>query len=113
VFAGEVDDARLVELYAGACAVVFPPLDEDYGYVALEAFLAHKPVITTRDAGGPLEFVEDGASGIVADPTGESIGAAISRLSADRGLARRMGDAGFERARKISWEGVVEELVGG
>ena len=40
-------------------AVVFPPLDEDYGYVTLEAFLSHKPVVTTDDAGGPNEFVTE------------------------------------------------------
>ena len=49
-FTGDIDDRQLVDLYANALAVVFPPLDEDYGYVTLEAFLAHKPVVTTTDA---------------------------------------------------------------
>ena len=40
-----------------ALGVIFPPLDEDYGYVTLEAMLAAKPVITCTDSGGPLEFV--------------------------------------------------------
>jgi glycosyltransferase involved in cell wall biosynthesis len=57
---GPITERQLIDLYAGALAVVFPPFDEDYGYVTLEAFLARKPVITTTDAGGPLEFVEDG-----------------------------------------------------
>jgi glycosyltransferase involved in cell wall biosynthesis len=35
-----------------ALAVVYPPIDEDYGYVTLEAFLA-LTVVTTTDAGGP------------------------------------------------------------
>ena len=98
--------------YAGALAVVYPPFDEDYGYVTLEAFLARKPVVTTTDAGGPLEFVEDGVNGLVAEPTAESIAAAIARLAADRSLARRLGEAGFERARQITWDGVVDRLVG-
>jgi glycosyltransferase involved in cell wall biosynthesis len=110
-FTGAVDDQRLVDLYANALAVVFPPLDEDYGYVTLEAFLSRKPVVTTTDAGGPLEFVEDSITGIVADPTAESIAHAIARLAADRPLARRLGDAGFETARRITWDGVVERLV--
>src|SRR6185436_2509396 len=63
---GAVDEATLVDLYAGARAVVFPPFDEDYGLVTLEAFLAHKPVVTTTDAGGPLEFVTNGVNGLVA-----------------------------------------------
>ena len=111
-FLGIVDDRQLVELYAGALAVIYPPLDEDYGYVTLEAFLARKPVVTTTDAGGPLEFVVDEVNGLVADPAPEAIAAAIARLAADRPLARRLGEAGFERARTITWEGVVDRLVG-
>ena len=111
-WAGGVDEQQLVDLYAGALGVVFPPYDEDYGYVTLEAFLARKPVVTTTDAGGPLEFVEDGVTGWVTDPRPEAIGAAISRLAADRHLAASLGDAGYTLVRSITWEGVVERLVG-
>ena len=111
-FTGDIDDPQLIDLYANALAVIFPPFDEDYGYVTLEAFLARKPVVTTTDAGGPLEFVDDGTTGIVAEPAPEPLAAAIARLAADRSLARRLGDAGFERASEITWDGVVERLVG-
>ena len=111
-WAGRVDEQRLVDLYAGALAIVFPPFDEDYGYITLEAFLSRKPVITTTDAGGPLEFVDDGVTGVVTAPEPAAIGAAISRLHADRRLAASLGDAGYDRARAISWDGVVERLVG-
>jgi glycosyltransferase involved in cell wall biosynthesis len=111
-FAGEVDDERLIDLYANASAVIFPPFDEDYGYVTLEAFLSRKPVITTTDAGGPLEFVDHEVTGLVVDPTPESLASAMARLSTDRSAGRRLGDAGFERARTITWMGVVERLVG-
>jgi len=111
VFTGPIDDGQLVRLYAGALAVVFPPFDEDYGYVTLEAFLARKPVVTTTDAGGPLEFVEDGVTGLIAEPEAAAIGAAIARLAADAALARSLGDAGFERARAITWDGVVDRLM--
>ncbi len=111
-FTGAIPDGQLVDLYAGALAVVFPPYDEDYGYITLEAFLSRKPVVTTTDAGGPLEFVEDGVTGLVTAPEPEPIGAAITRLAADRRLAAALGDAGCERARSITWDGVVERLVG-
>ena len=61
---------------------------------------------------GPLEFVEDGVTGWVTEPQSEAIGAAISHLAADRPLARSLGDAGYARARSITWDGVVERLVG-
>jgi glycosyltransferase involved in cell wall biosynthesis len=110
-FAGAVDERTLIALYAGALAVVFPPYDEDYGYITLEALLSRKPVITTTDAGGPLEFVEDGVTGLVADPSPEALGAAICRLDADRRLAQGLGDAGYDRARAITWDGVVDTLL--
>jgi len=110
-FTGRIADDELATLYAGALAVIFPPFDEDYGYVTLEAFLAGKPVITTTDAGGPLEFVEDGVTGIVAEPTAESLGAAMSRLADDRRRAIALGAAGFERVRHISWDHVVDRLM--
>lgn len=111
-FAGSVDDDRLIELYGGALATVYAPFDEDYGYVTLESFLSRKPVITARDSGGTLEFVEDGVNGFVCDQSPEAIGAAINRLARDRTLAARLGDAGFERASHVTWNGVVEKLVG-
>jgi glycosyltransferase involved in cell wall biosynthesis len=109
---GHVDGNDLVSLYAGALAVIYAPYDEDYGYVTLEAFLSSKPVVTCSDSGGTLEFVVDGENGFVCAPEPESIGAAIATLAADRPLAGRLGTAGLGRARQITWDGVVERLVG-
>jgi glycosyltransferase involved in cell wall biosynthesis len=112
-FLGEVGDDDIVDLYAGALGVVFAPFDEDYGYVTLEAFLAGKPVITATDAGGPNEFVIDGVNGFVTPPEAGAIGQAIATLHGDRARAARLGEAGYERARTITWDGVIERLVGG
>ena len=109
-FLGAVDDSQLVELYAGALAVLYAPYDEDYGYITLEAFLARKPVITADDSGGTLEFVRDRINGLICEPTAEAIGDAVNLLSSDRRLAGEYGGAGFERARAISWDGVIEKL---
>jgi glycosyltransferase involved in cell wall biosynthesis len=111
-FAGTVGEPGLVDFYKGALAVVYSPFDEDYGYVTLESFLSHKPVITTIDAGGPLEFVEHETHGLVCEPAHQAIAAAINRLASDRRLAARYGDAGYERARLVTWDGVIEALVG-
>jgi len=109
---GPIDEPQLIELYAGALGVVFPPFDEDYGYVTLEAFLSRKPVVTTTDAGGPLEFVEDGINGFVTAPAPEAIGAAMTALHVDRTRARALGDAGYDRVRSITWDAAIERLVG-
>ena len=91
--------------------MIYPPFDEDFGYVTLEAFLASKPVITCRDSGGPTEFVVDGENGFVCEPAAEAIGAALAGLAGDRGRAAALGEAGREVARRITWDGVVEKLV--
>lgn len=109
--AGRVADTELLELLAGARGLVFTPFDEDYGYVTLEAFLARKPVITTTDAGGPLEFVEHDGNGLVVAPTPDAIAAAMARLRDEPSTAARLGDAGHAIARAITWDGVVDRLL--
>jgi len=111
-FRGEVSDDEVLELYAGALGVIFPPYDEDFGYVTLEAFLAGKPVVTTTDAGGPNEFVIDGVNGRVTAPDPEAIGAAMRDLHLHRDRAQAYGAAGYERARGVTWSGVIEHLIG-
>jgi glycosyltransferase involved in cell wall biosynthesis len=111
-FAGAVTDEALLALYAGALGIYFAPFDEDYGYVTLEAFLAHKPVVTAHDSGGTLEFVVDGVNGMVCDPRPDTVADAFSRLASNRAGAAALGEAGFERARQITWDGVIEKLVG-
>jgi glycosyltransferase involved in cell wall biosynthesis len=110
-FLGAVDDETLIELYAGALGVLFVPYDEDFGYVTLEAFLSRKPVITAVDAGGPTEFVVDAVNGFVRAPDPDALADGIARLDADRARAAALGDAGYDRARLITWDGVVEALV--
>jgi glycosyltransferase involved in cell wall biosynthesis len=112
VFAGAASGDGLIDLYADALAVVYVPFDEDYGYVTLEAFHAEKAVITASDSGGTLEFVIDGENGFVCDPSPEAIGQAIARLVHGPGLAVRCGRAGLARARTVTWDGVVEQLLG-
>lgn len=110
-FAGPVHEEALADLYRGALVTINAPYDEDYGYVTLESFLAHKPVITAHDSGGPLEFVDDQTNGFVTDPSAEAIAAAVNRLAADRSRAANLGSAGYERARVVTWDGVIEKLV--
>lgn len=112
-FAGRLPDEQLYDRYLNALGVYYGPFDEDYGYVTLEGFAAHRPVVTLTDSGGPLEFVEDGQTGLVAEPDPRSIADAFDRLYADRGRARRLGEAGNERLRGTvpGWADVVARLL--
>ena len=110
---GAVGDEQKRDLYARALAVVFPPLDEDYGYITLEAMLSSKAVITTTDAGGPLEFVRGGSSGLVVEPTPEALATAMDTLWENRAQAARWGKASREQYddMKISWHNVIHRLL--
>ncbi len=110
---GRVSEKEKLRLYANCLAVVYPPFDEDYGYITLEAMLSSKPVVTCTDSGGPLEFVVEGETGLVAVPEPEPLGAALARLWENRNTAAAMGRAGRANylARNITWPAVVEVLV--
>lgn len=108
---GFVPDDDVIQLYAGALGVCFPPMDEDYGYITLESFLSKKPIVTCHDSGGVLEFARDQESAFVVDPAPEQIGACFQRLYENKTLARRMGEAGFETVKDVSWDHVIDELT--
>jgi glycosyltransferase involved in cell wall biosynthesis len=113
VLEGRVPDERLIELYTGALAVLYPPYDEDFGYVTLEGMAARRPVVATTDSGGPLEFVRDGENGLVVPPKARAIAAAFDRLATDSTLPPAMGAAGRAtvRERVPEWPEVVGRLL--
>ncbi|MBB3142874.1 glycosyltransferase family 4 protein [Halomonas organivorans] len=110
---GHISEAEKLTLYAHARAIAFPPFDEDYGYVTLEAMLAAKPLITCTDSGGPLAFVHPGETGWVAEPTPGSLAMALDdawqkpRRAAEMGQAARQVYADHD----IGWERVVATLL--
>jgi len=111
-FLGFVSDEDVVELYSGCFAVALTPHDEDYGFTTLEAFFAGKPVVTTDDAGGVLEWVRDGETGFVTAPEPEQLAAKIDRLADDRALCERLGMAGRERVvAEVSWPLAIAALT--
>jgi len=111
VLKGFLPEDELLDLYAGAFAVLYAPLDEDYGYVTVEAFLSGKPVVTCKDSGGTLEFVEHGLNGLVVEPRAEAIAEAVASLYANRGRAREMGEQGQPKVNGIGWDHVIDELT--
>jgi glycosyltransferase involved in cell wall biosynthesis len=109
----EISEAEKLSRYARAIGVIYPPLDEDYGYVTLEAMLSSKPVITCQDSGGTLEFVDDHVTGYVTEPTAIALAAAMDTLWDDRALAQQLGKMGRDRyaSMNISWNNVVQQLL--
>ncbi|HWN21114.1 MAG TPA: glycosyltransferase, partial [Gaiellaceae bacterium] len=110
-FTGRIDEAELASLYARCLAVYYAPVDEDFGMVPYEAFLSGKPVLTTTDAGGPLEIVTDGRTGRVTAPEPGALAAAAGFLSANPAEAESYGRAGRELAAKVTWDGCIDRLL--
>jgi glycosyltransferase involved in cell wall biosynthesis len=111
-FAGRLPDAEIVRLYNTCRAVVYAPIDEDYGYATLEGMLAGKPVLTAADSGGTLGFVEEGATGAVRPPDPAAFATVLDAWDADEETCRKLGDAAQARVQHITWEAVVRRLVG-
>ena len=105
--------SRLRALYSEARAVIFPPVDEDYGFVTAEAMLSGRPVITCTDSGGPVELVRDQINGLIVPPEAEALAAGMELLWADAALARRWGEAGtsFYQSLDITWDRVAEGVL--
>ena len=110
-FTGRIEGSELASLYARCLAVYYAPMDEDFGMVPFEAFLSHKPVLTTSDAGGPLEIVTDGRTGLVTSPDAAALAAAAGRLRANPSDAQEYGHAGHELAARVTWDSCIERLL--
>jgi glycosyltransferase involved in cell wall biosynthesis len=101
-FTGRVDDRTLVALLHGARALVNPAFYEGFGLTPLEAMSAGTAVIASN-AGSLPEVVGD--AGLLVEPTDVDAWAdAIARLMDDDDLARRLADAGRQRAATYTWE---------
>ena len=109
---GRLTEAELLGHLARCRAVCFAPIEEDYGFVTVEAFASGKPVITCHDSGGPAELVRDGVTGLLAVPTAAGMAAAIRRLMDDAAGAERMGTAARELVAKLNWPDTVRQLTG-
>ena len=110
---GHVDTQELVSLYSNSLGVFFAPINEDYGFVTLEAMQSAKPVITCKDSGGPLEFVIDGETGYIVDPVPEQVAEKIDALYRDRNEAKNIGMNAYDTYNKmgLSWDNVANKLL--
>ena len=79
--------------------------------VPYEAFLAEKPVVTTTDAGGPLEVVGDRKTGLVCEPTATAVAQAFVWLRDHPNQTREWGRAGQRAAEQLTWDAAIDRLL--
>lgn len=128
VFLGRVAQADLPLLYSMADLFVMVSRErpdqsdvEGFGIVFLEASACGTPVVGGR-SGGIEDAVVDDITGLLVDPVDAvQLARAIDLILSDRGLARRLGEAGMRRAvSEFSWSrhgkeiaAILEEIVQG
>jgi glycosyltransferase involved in cell wall biosynthesis len=110
-FVGRADGETLAGLYARCRAVFYAPVDEDYGMVPYEAFLSEKPVVTTTDAGGPLDAVVNRRTGLVCEPRASEVAAACAWLRDHDDETQAWGRAGREVAERLTWDAAIDRLL--
>jgi glycosyltransferase involved in cell wall biosynthesis len=90
-----------------------PSHREPCALVYIEAALAEKPIVACR-AGGAPESIADRETGLLVPPRdATALAEAILELADNRQLARRMGQAGRERALELfSWDRYIATLEG-
>lgn len=93
-----IADEKLKRLFSRATAVLYPPMNEDYGLTPLQAMASGKPVIAVNE-GGPRETVVDGKTGFLVNDEREM--AAKMRFIAEHpSAAEEIGRAGTARVKE-------------
>ena len=111
-FTGYVDDATLAGLYRRAAVAVFPSLYEPFGIVALEA-MALGATVVVSDTGGLAEIVEDGVTGLRAEPgNAQALAEAITGLFTDEPRRRRLAVGAYHRVKQhYAWPGIARDTM--
>lgn len=110
LFPGFVDDDDLPALYSAADVLAFPSIYEGFGLPILEAMACGTPVVTSVTSSLP-ELAGDAA--LLVEPTDvDAIAATLRRLLQEADLRRKLVAAGFDQARKFTWEKAAVQLLG-
>jgi glycosyltransferase involved in cell wall biosynthesis len=110
-FTGQRTDVARI-LRAVDVVVVPSRLPEPFGTIQIEAMAAGKPLVSTA-AGGNVEVVEHGRTGLLVPPGDPyAIAAAVCSLLGQPQLRRRMGEAGRTRvSERFTVERMAADIV--
>ena len=108
---GPLSEQAKLDHYARCRAVYFAPMNEDYGFVTLEAMSSGKPVLTATDSGGPTEQVEHLSNGWVLKPEASAFARVMDSLAEGASEAERMGKNGLVYAARHTWDRAVPQLL--
>ena len=111
VWLGRLSGQQLADAYAAFDLFVHTGTEETFGQTLQEAGATGIPVVAPR-AGGPIDIVDHGVTGLLFDPEAPGdFRAAVTALVSDAGRRARFGESGRRRMLSRSWEVVCGELV--
>jgi len=104
-FVGWVAPDKVPSLINASTVVLIPSRQDSLPLVALEAALMARPIVAARVGGLPEVVAHEETGLLVESENSEALAHAVLSLVAYPEIARRMGDAGRVRARRMfSWE---------
>jgi glycosyltransferase involved in cell wall biosynthesis len=98
-----VSEEGLLDMYSRCSAVLFAPIDEDFGLVPLEGMASSKPCISVNE-GGPRETISDGKDGFLVNSIWE-MSEKMAWLAKRPDECAKMGRAGRKKVEEeYTWE---------
>jgi phosphatidylinositol alpha 1,6-mannosyltransferase len=109
-FLGQVQGEALARLYASADVFCFPSTTDTFGQVLLEAAASGLATVAAA-AGGAVELVRDGETGVLVPPGDPgALASALIELGADPRRRRALGRTARALARRRHWQSSLDEL---
>jgi glycosyltransferase involved in cell wall biosynthesis/predicted metal-dependent phosphoesterase TrpH len=110
-FLGEVRAEALAQIYASADAFCFPSTTDTFGQVLLEAAASGLPAVAAA-AGGAIELVRHGSTGLLAAAGDvDAFADALALLVDDPLLRRRLAQQALAQAQRRTWPAAHAQLL--
>ena len=110
-FTGLLRGPELARAFASLDAFVHTGTAETFCQTVQEAQASGVPVVAPA-AGGPLDLVEHGHTGLLYDPDDRpSLALSVASVCADAGLRRHLAANALQAVSSRDWPGVVDALV--
>ncbi|HID73005.1 TPA: glycosyltransferase, partial [Candidatus Micrarchaeota archaeon] len=101
--ATNLTNEQLADYYSRCHAVLYTPINEDFGIVPLEAMASSKPCIARKE-GGPRETIDEGVDGFLTGSEQE-MADRMELLAKDPERCAKMGKAGRAKVmKKFTWD---------
>jgi glycosyltransferase involved in cell wall biosynthesis len=108
-FYGHVDESTKDRLLREAWVLGVPSLKEGWGLVIMEAAARGVPAVAYAEAGGVVESIADGRTGVLAHDRLDFT-AALDRILREKEFRLSLGAAAAQRAAEFTWDSAIKSF---